>query len=362
MDSTAELLSISAFARRVGLTPSALRFYDDCRVLPPASVDGTTGYRYYTPDQEERAALLRGLRAAGVPLAEVAVVLDGPGSEARTVLERHRERVRERTRAADAAIESVLRSLDGSRAPAEVTLGGVELASAARQVVPAAGADERYPAVGCVLIEIEDGEIRFVATDRYRLSLRTLRPLAVKGPPGRLLLAAEVLAGLGGWAARAAEVTLEVHPDAARAHGLGEVRELPVSRERFPGYREMLSALTPPAHRAVVDRAELAGAVERCGPVRAVVLALAGDRLSVSPADGLSRTAVLTAVRQDAGSARVGFDPAVLLSALESSVGPDVLLEIATPAEPVVVRSADQGGFTTLVMPVALGPKEGALS
>ncbi|MFI1867958.1 MerR family transcriptional regulator [Streptomyces jumonjinensis] len=243
MDSTAELLSISAFARRVGLTPSALRFYDDCRVLPPASVDGTTGYRYYTPDQEERAALLRGLRAAGVPLAEVAVVLDGPGSEARTVLERHRERVRERTRAADAAIESVLRSLDGSRTPpAEVTLGGVELASAARQVVPAAGADERYPAVGCVLIEIEDGEIRFVATDRYRLSLRTLRPLAVKGPPGRLLLAAEVLAGLGGWAARAAEVTLEVHPDAARAHGLGEVRELPVSRERFPGYREMLSA------------------------------------------------------------------------------------------------------------------------
>lgn len=49
---------------------------------------------------------------------------------------------------------------------------------------------------------------------------------------------------------------------------------------------------------------------------------------------------------------RIAFDPAVLLPALEASVGPDVLLEVASDAEPVVVRSADQGSFTTLVMPV----------
>ena len=49
---------------------------------------------------------------------------------------------------------------------------------------------------------------------------------------------------------------------------------------------------------------------------------------------------------------RIAFDPVVLLSALEASVGPDVLLEIASTTEPVVVRSADQGSFTTLVMPV----------
>ncbi|MFF8322986.1 MerR family transcriptional regulator [Streptomyces bobili] len=52
MDGTTELLSISAFARRVGLAPSALRFYDDCRVLRPAWVDGTTGYRFYSTAQE----------------------------------------------------------------------------------------------------------------------------------------------------------------------------------------------------------------------------------------------------------------------------------------------------------------------
>ncbi|MGW0916640.1 hypothetical protein ACWD1Z_33680, partial [Streptomyces sp. NPDC002784] len=47
-------------------------------------------------------------------------------------------------------------------------------------------------------------------------------------------------------------------------------------------------------------------------------------------------------------------DQALLAPALEASVGPDVLLEISAADRPVVVRSADQGSFTTLVMPVAL--------
>ncbi|MEU0741399.1 hypothetical protein [Streptomyces sp. NPDC006134] len=48
----------------------------------------------------------------------------------------------------------------------------------------------------------------------------------------------------------------------------------------------------------------------------------------------------------------VAFDPRVLLAAVETGVGPDALLEIAAPDRPVLVRSADQGSFSTLVMPV----------
>lgn len=48
-------LTIGAFARAVGLTPSALRFYDECGLLKPAQVDGATGYRYYTPEFARRA-------------------------------------------------------------------------------------------------------------------------------------------------------------------------------------------------------------------------------------------------------------------------------------------------------------------
>ncbi|MBY8852436.1 MerR family DNA-binding transcriptional regulator, partial [Saccharothrix sp. MB29] len=43
-----ELLTIGAFARSSGLTAGALRFYADSGLLPPASVDDSSGYRYYT--------------------------------------------------------------------------------------------------------------------------------------------------------------------------------------------------------------------------------------------------------------------------------------------------------------------------
>ncbi|MFG2874854.1 MerR family transcriptional regulator [Streptomyces sp. NPDC048337] len=344
-----ELMSISAFARRVGLAPSALRFYDDCRVLLPAHVDGSTGYRFYSPAQEARAALLRGLREAGLALADVVAVLDGPPERARDVLVRHRAAARERGRAADAALGAVLGSLPGSPAATEFTLGGAELASAARQVAPAAGRDPATPVLGCVLVEFEEDEVRFVATDRYRLSLRTLRPGSLTGPAGRVLIEADALVGLGAWAARAAEVTV-----VAGAAGTpltvrhpGGSRELAVTAGEYPAYRDVLDAMTPPVHRVVVDRAALLAALDGCGDTPAVAVELGRDRLLVADT-------VLPALRAEAEPVRIGFDPAVLAPALEASVGPDVLLELPAPPRPILVRSADQGSFTTLVMPAAL--------
>ncbi|KJY17295.1 hypothetical protein VR46_44935, partial [Streptomyces sp. NRRL S-444] len=111
---------------------------------------------------------------------------------------------RERGRAADEAIRAVLGGLPGGPGVTEFTLGGAELASAARQVAPAAGRDPGHPVLGCVLVEFEEDEVRFVATDRYRFALRTLRPSALTGPPGRFLIEADALVALGAWAARAA--------------------------------------------------------------------------------------------------------------------------------------------------------------
>ncbi|MFJ7995801.1 MerR family transcriptional regulator [Streptomyces sp. NPDC096310] len=390
-----ELLSISAFARRVGLAPSALRFYDDCGVLVPARVDATTGYRSYSLDQEMRARVLRSLREAGLPLAEVMVVLDGDPDAARTVLERHRGTVRERSRTADATIAAVLRSLPGARgadgAPwaadgsgtddgagpvTRVRLGGAELAGAVRQVAAAVGDDPDHPALGRVLVEIDDSEVRLVATDRYRLSTRVLKPVvAVEGRDRRVLLDAGPLAEAGSWAARCAAVTVEIDTEEARisdTDGSGS-RELKLWDGEFPAYRDLLSALPEARHRLIVDRTALLDAVTACAGsyggadgdgVPAVALRLGEDDVHISPSvrpDQPPRPAgpddgstTLRALRIGESPLRIGFDPAVLAPALEASVGPDVLLEISGVTEPVVVRSADQGSFTTLVMPVAL--------
>lgn len=353
MDGTTKLLSISAFARRVGLAPSALRFYDDCRVLRPAWVDGATGYRFYSPAQEARAALLRSLREAGLPLAEVTVVLDGPEREGREVLERHLERMRDQTQTAKAAIAVVLRSLSTADSMTEARIGGVELASAVRQVVPAAASDLELPGLGCVLIEIDDGEVRLVATDRYRLSMRVLRPAALDGGPCRVLVQAADLIEFGQWAARVHEVTIQVGPDGARARSTTESRVLVTTDDLFPAYREMLSALAPPEYRVIVDRLALCDAVNSHADAAHIALSFADDELVVS-LDDHSNAATLPAVCHEDLPQRIGFDPAVLAPALEASVGPDVLLEISAVDRPVVVRSADQGSFTTLIMPVAL--------
>ncbi|MFI0977982.1 MerR family transcriptional regulator [Streptomyces sp. NPDC021093] len=399
----AALLSIGAFARRVGLAPSALRFYDDCGVLRPARVDSGTGYRFYGPEQVARAVLVRRLREAGVPLVDAAVVLDGAPDDAREVLRGHARRTRDVARAAGALIEEILRGLPDAAeegAPvaggpvgggvASVRLGGAELASAVRQVVTAVASGalrEEFPVLGCVLVEWDgdgDGdEVRLVATDRYRLVVRVLRAASAEGGPARVLVGAEELREIGAWALRAAEVEWETggggrsarvrvagggaagagggcaagEVDESGAAGeAGEWRELaPYTGGDFPQYRMVLEGLSEVRHRVIVERAALRGVLASGGGP--VVLRSGAEGELVCEVRGAGRREVLRAVVLDVagtgpGAVRVAFDAEVLLQALDAGVGPDVLLEIASAVEPVLVRSADQGSFTTLVMPV----------
>jgi PPM family protein phosphatase len=74
-------LSIGEFARAARLSPKALRLYDELGLLRPARVDEWSGYRYYSPDQLERARLVAWLRRVGMPLASIADVCDASPAE-----------------------------------------------------------------------------------------------------------------------------------------------------------------------------------------------------------------------------------------------------------------------------------------
>ncbi|GCB47592.1 MerR family transcriptional regulator [Streptomyces sp. NL15-2K] len=355
MDDTDGLMSIGAFARQVGLAPSALRFYDDCGVLPPAHVDEATGYRYYAPDQENRAILVRRLREAGMPLTDTSVVLDGTREEARAVLAEHAHRARETAASAQAATERILRDLLGGAAGTEVRLGGAELAGAVRQVAPAvaSGAGQaEFPTLGCVLVEVDREEVRLVATDRYRLAVRALRPTSGEGVrpgPCHVLVDVRELRDAASWAMRLPTVDLEVDEQGARLRDGDAVRVLPTVDGTFPEYRMILDDLPTPRHRVIVDRAALRTVIADAGYEGPVTLHAQEQRLELTSHD--SGTSGLAAICTGP-PVRIAFDPAVLVPALDAGVGPDVLLEISSPVQPVVVRSADQGSFTTLVMPV----------
>lgn len=352
-------LTISEFSRLVGLAPSALRFYDDCDVLPPAEVDQTNGYRYYTPSQAPRARLLRDLREIGLPLPEVRTALDATPAELAAQVQTHLRTLEAKTTATRSAADHLLSTLLANRTTA--TLGGPELASALRQVTPTAATSAASagaaasphtsgsPDAGlaalleCVLIELAPDEVTFVATDRYRLAVRTVQPVEFSGASTRVLVPAVELAGLTRWAAAGDVVRLETRADGVVLARDGEVRGLTVASGEYPAYQGILEGLTPPTCRVVVDRGALRAALEGRD-----VVAFDIDPVELR-IDGEVKLDVL-----GSGSARIGFTAGLLAAALEASVGPDVLLEIGASDRPVVVRSADQGTFTTLVMPVRL--------
>ncbi|WP_433123971.1 MerR family transcriptional regulator [Micromonospora sp. CA-240977] len=76
------LVTIGVFAREAGLTPKALRLYEQVGLLLPAAVDAESGYRFYDSRQVRLARLVARLRRIGMPLATIGVVCGLPPAAA----------------------------------------------------------------------------------------------------------------------------------------------------------------------------------------------------------------------------------------------------------------------------------------
>ena len=331
-DSDEEFLTIGVFARSSGLTSSALRFYDDCALLVPASIDAKSGYRYYTRAQSKRAIIIRQLREIGMPLDKVAAALDGDGAAAVEIVDRHVEELAANARAAAEAAVSIRRMFDEKHCTA--TLSAAEFASAVEQVSSAAGTSDDFPVLRGVLIEVDGGSVTLTATDRYRLSTRSLVAHCSSGTSWSRIAAVGSLANLhasGTLVLTATDDSVVIDSDGGRA----EVD--PVDGE-FPDWRSVMDGLAPTVTRVVLQRDRV--------PLDGGTLRVAAGQNGIS-IDGVSVPGQVTG-----SDSVVFFDAAVLQAALASAVGPDVMLDIAAPDQPMLVRSALDGALTTLVMPV----------
>ncbi|MFD8637194.1 MerR family transcriptional regulator, partial [Streptomyces sp. NPDC059656] len=191
--------SIGEMARDSGLGVSALRFYDRAGVLVPAWVDPVSGYRWYGTEQVEEARLLARLRRAGMPLADIRLVLAGwSGADTDLVLkllEAHLRRLE--LGLSDARTEfSTIRALLEHRENPMTSLRtnavrpsvpAPELAAALDAVRFAASADPELPMLGGVLFDIEGEALRVVATDRYRMAVEHVGTTGGAGPRGQAL-------------------------------------------------------------------------------------------------------------------------------------------------------------------------------
>lgn len=87
MNSTAPLLNPSQAARRLGVSTKALRLYEDRGLLTPMRT--AAGWRVYGPVEMSRAGEIIALRALGLSLSEVTLVLEGDASAFETALAAH---------------------------------------------------------------------------------------------------------------------------------------------------------------------------------------------------------------------------------------------------------------------------------
>lgn len=156
-----KLLTIGEFARAARLSPKALRLYDELGLLRPHAVDKWSGYRYYAPEQLEKARLIAWLRRLGMPLARIRAVLDlareGAAAEVAAFLRTAEADFAERQRLAQFLIgylsEGTRAAMTTSSAPAPLA---VRYASGSDQgLVRERNQDASY--AGPLLLAVADG-------------------------------------------------------------------------------------------------------------------------------------------------------------------------------------------------------------
>ncbi|MFF6980895.1 MerR family transcriptional regulator [Streptomyces sp. NPDC008343] len=347
-----DLMPIGVFARRSGLTSSALRFYADSGLLPPAEVDPVTGYRYYDTDQVARARILRQLREIAMPLAAVEAALNAGADEAARLLDEHIAKI-EWYAAAARQKAAVIKSALSGNVPALLiaTLKGPVLADAVEQVLTATAHEPGMAVLAGLHIEASAEAIALTATDRYRLSTRTLVPARAAEQTWAGTVDGDDLRAAVAEVRRSALVRIEAAPHGiwlrmpARADR--HCRMLP---EEFPDHRQMLASLGKVTTRATVSKDLLLRALEE-HPCEHVALHAYAHEVNVRhPNDEHPGISLPATVKGDA--LQIRFEMTTLYPALSTAIGPDVMLDLRGHDRPVTIRSADRGDLTTLAMPI----------
>jgi DNA polymerase-3 subunit beta len=236
-----------------------------------------------------------------------------------------------------------------------LTLSATDLATALRQVVPAASSDDARPILTGVLLAAEEGGLRLVATDSYRLSVRDLPGAAVLAEGQHVLVPSRALSELTRVLPGSDSVELRLgERDASFAVGSIRLTTRLIEGE-FPNYRGLIPSSYP--NRLTVGREALLEAVRR---VKLMAREATPVRM-VMRTDGLE----LVAITQDVGQAHeeidakyegteltVAFNPEYLLDGIEVTLGDEVVVTTLDALKPAVIRSTEGDEFLYLLMPV----------
>jgi DNA polymerase-3 subunit beta len=240
-----------------------------------------------------------------------------------------------------------------------VTLPTAAFVETVSRVARSASRDETRPVLTGILMSAAGQELRMVATDSYRLSVKeTALESALQGS-----LEANVPARALQELVRIAQQT----PADSLAVSVGqnqvifELGDIVLSSRlidgQFPNYRQLLPESVE--HELRLASAELTDVVRRIS-----LLAQKNAPLRLSFGEG---TLTVSAQTPDVGEAseaipvpfhgepfEIGFNPEFLRDGLESIDSDELILKLISPLRPGLIESPDTGDFVYLIMPIRL--------
>jgi DNA polymerase-3 subunit beta len=227
------------------------------------------------------------------------------------------------------------------------------------RVARSASRDETRPVLTGILMSASGQELRMVATDSYRLSVKE----TALASPLQGSLEANVPARALQELVRIAQAT----PSETIAVSVGqnqvvfEIGDVVLSSRlidgQFPNYRQLLPETVE--HELRLSSAELTDVVRRIS-----LLAQKNAPLRLSFSEG---TLTVSAQTPDVGEAseaipvpfhgeafEIGFNPEFLRDGLESIESEELVLKLISPLRPGLIESPDTGDFVYLIMPIRL--------
>jgi DNA polymerase III subunit beta len=256
--------------------------------------------------------------------------------------------------------------LPGKPEESSVAISAEAFAQTVERVARAASRDETRPVLTGVLVSVAGKDLRMVATDSYRLSVKEtlLSDGSVEefeaNVPARALQEVSRIVKEGD----AAEVSALARENQI-VFGVGEVVVSSRMIEgQFPNYQQLLPETYE--HEVRVEKAEFLAVVRRVGLMaqRNAPLRLRFEKGSVTvsaqTAD-VGEASESLPVSYDGEPLEIGFNPQFLQDGLESVEGQDLVLKLISPLRPGLLEAISSEGegkegdrFLYLIMPVRL--------
>lgn len=245
---------------------------------------------------------------------------------------------------------------EGGLSEGVVNLDVGDVGEALRQIVRAASSDDARPILTGVLMTAEEGGLRLVATDSYRLAIRDLPGRNVLAEGQQVLVPSKALAELQRLLPSVPEVQLAFGEHDATFDLAGVRLTTRLIEGDFPNYRQLIPSSYP--NRLVVDKDEIQGALRR-------VRLLARDATTPVRLALRAETIELSVVTSDVGQASeevdakyegtemtVAFNPGYLVDGIEATAGDEVSVETIDALRPAIIRGTGSEEFLYLLMPV----------